>query len=208
MPYSFFPKQVKLDSNLVPSKIRLILLMYLSLLPVVYIDYLLGMKGIFLGLYIFTWLYISIKYIYKLKQKAKETFLWKKLEAKVLDKDIYQHNTLIRHTMYPYQLRLKYSFTINGETIVSDQFALGQFGDKHCNYFFDTIENVRLFASKLMKDDKVYVYVNQNTNESVVMQGYQSAREPSYIALMIVYSFPFLIQYFTYYAYFIVPIQN
>jgi len=193
--YSFFPKEVKTDSNLLPSKIRLFFLMHILLIPILYIDYVLKFNGFILSAYILIWLYLSLKYVYRLRQKAKETFSWKKVEANVLNKEIYHHDTLIRHTMYPYQLRLRYQFTLNGETIISEQFALGQFGDQHCNYFFDSVENVRKLATRLIQNNKIYVYVNPENNESVVMQGYQSAREPSYIALLIGYGLAFFIAY-------------
>ncbi|WP_428746123.1 hypothetical protein [Sulfurimonas sp.] len=201
--YSFFPKEIEYDSNWLPIGLKIFFSIYIGLFLILYLDSIFFANGWLVIFYIIICLFSSMKYVYNLKKKAKETFGWERVKARVLDKNIYIHYSILRPYLYPYQLRIVYEYNLEGQTIKSDQFALGQYGDRHCNYFYDTVENTRKVASKLIQDTTLNIYVNpENIHESVVKQGYDPYREPSYLTVL----FSFLLAFFIAYIYIFVQL--
>jgi len=191
-----FSNKVLYDSNWIPMGIIILFLIYIVLFIVLYLDSKLYANGWLLIFYILSCLSLSIQYVHNLKRKAKDTFRWKKIKAKILNKNIFVHYSVLRPYLYPYQLRITYEYTVKGITIKSDQFALGQFGDRHCNYFFEKIEDVKKLESELIENETLNIYINpKNIYESVVKQGYDPYREPSYLTVLFSFLLAFIIAY-------------
>lgn len=187
--HSYRKTSIQTEINLIPKNAWYILVTFFIFLGLLFVSRLIG--TIFASLWLATTLYVT----YKKKKKISETFLWQKVKARVLNKKIIKYICIFRPKLYSYRLDIKYKYTINNKDYISDQFAIKNYGDPKCNYFYE-LHQAQNIMSKLINNKEIDILVNPlNSEESIIMPGVDSTYAPSYTFVLIEFSIVFLFIY-------------
>ena len=193
--YRPFSKQIERESHMMT---RVFFYLYYtplflaSILPI--FDLLLEARGFLLltvagGTFIY-----FFRRITKEMNRIKETYQWVKSKATVNKKAIVEFSALCTKIGVAYRAKILYSYTYEGVLYQSDSFARDVFNVKGCNHLFSGIDELKESVDKLIRNNKITIYINpQNPSESVIKRGIAETEEPSYVLLIITYLFPLLI---------------
>lgn len=136
----------------------------------------------------------SFRRITKEINRIKETYQWVKSKATVNKKAIVEFSALCTKIGVAYRAKILYSYTYEGILYQSDSFARDVFNVKGCNHLFSSIDALKEDVDKLIRNNKITIYINpQNPSESVIKRGISQYEEPSYVLLMVCYLFPVII---------------
>jgi hypothetical protein len=180
---------IKTEFKLIPKHAWYVLIVFFTSISLLFVDKLIG------TVFACLWFLVTLYLTYQKKKKISETFLWKKVKAKVLKKKIIKYICILRPKLYPYRLDIKYIYTINGEEYISSQYAMGNYGDTRCNYFYELSQAQEMMRS-LIKNKETDILVNPlNPEESIIVAGVDSAFSPSYIFVFMEFLIVFLFVY-------------
>lgn len=182
-------KSIQTELNLIPKNIWYLVMIFFIFLSLLFLNKLIA------TIFAFIWFVFTLYFTYQKKKKIRETFLWRKVKAKVLNKRIIKYICILRPKLYPYRLNIKYTYTINNKDYISSQFAIENHGDPKCNYFYE-LDEAKTMINNLVKNNEIDILLNPlNPEESIVIAGVNSAFSPSYIFVLIEFIIVFLFVY-------------
>lgn len=157
-----------------------------AFLPI--IDYMLSAKGLVYVVGSIASFAFAFKKISKELKRLNKPYSWVKGTARVLSKEIIDFTSICKPPLLRYRIKVIYTYTYQETLYKSDTFALGVFGVSGCNYFFSEVEEAIEYADRLIRDNKVTVYINpENPKESVIKRGVSREVKPYHAYLFLSY---------------------